>query len=39
MKLEEEVRRVFTVEKMRLEDMAENEKLRRIIETNAINCY
>jgi hypothetical protein len=39
MKLEEEVRRVFTVEKMRLEDLGEIEKLRRILEANSINCY
>jgi hypothetical protein len=34
MKLEEEVRRVFVVEKMRIEDIQENEKLRRIIDNN-----
>lgn len=39
MKLEEEARRVCTVERMRLNDLAENEKLHRMLEVNGISVY
>eukprot|EP00350_Pseudokeronopsis_sp_OXSARD2_P004775 CAMPEP_0170557976 /NCGR_PEP_ID=MMETSP0211-20121228/31722_1 /TAXON_ID=311385 /ORGANISM="Pseudokeronopsis sp., Strain OXSARD2" /LENGTH=39 /DNA_ID= /DNA_START= /DNA_END= /DNA_ORIENTATION= len=38
MKLEEQSRRVTSVEKMRLEDLELIEKLRRIIEGNLQSC-
>jgi hypothetical protein len=39
MKLEEEAMRVCAVEKMRLNDMQENERLHRMLEVNGINVY